>query len=125
MLCSSALETYSVRPLGESAIPRGRPADFATSVIGTFWRDVIHAVEIEFAVFALLPKRGIREVDVPVPATTICDGAFSFLPSQAVGQHLDLAVLFGARDTPGTGFTRVQAALRVEGISRGTVGIVR
>src|ERR1019366_1850749 len=88
-----------------------------------FRRDVVDAVEVELAVVALFAKGGIGEVDVPIPGDHDLRRSVQALAFPGFGQHLDLAVLIGARDAPRTGFASVQAALSVEGIAGGTVGI--
>ncbi len=123
MLCSSALETYSVRPLGESAMPRGRAGGFRHQRHRAFGRDVIHAMEIEFAVVALLAERRVGEVDVAVARHHDLRRRIELLAFPVVGQHFDLAVLFGAGHAPRARFARVQPALGVEGIARGAVRI--
>ena len=71
-----------MRPLGESAMPFGRPVGLRHQRHRAFGRDVIHAVEIQFAVSALLAESRIGEVDVPVARHHDLVRRIQRLPSQ-------------------------------------------
>ena len=104
-------------------MPRGRAGGLRHQRHRAFRRDVIDAVEIQFAVVALLAEGRIGEVDVPVLRDHDIARRVQPLAFPRLGQHLDLAVLIGAGHAPGAGFAGVEPALRVEGIARGAVGI--
>ena len=92
---------------------------------GAFRRNVIHAVEIQLAAIGLIAERRIGEVDVPVAAHHDVVRRVQPLAFPLVGQHLDFALLVGARHAARAGLAGVKPALASKALPFGPLRVSR
>ena len=111
-----------MRPLGENAMPLGRPLRLGDQTHLALGGDVIDAVEIQLARVGLIAESRIGEINLAVLAHHDVVGSVEALALPLLRQHLDLALLVDANHAACLALATVEPALRVEGV---TVGVAR